>query len=331
MKSLGIISALIVLLAACQFEQPMKLDAPLIKKASVTLTSDIMSPEVLWSFGRLSDVQVSPDEEKILYGVTYLSVEQNKSNRELFVMNADGTNKKQITRTPYGEYNAVWHPKGEQIWYLSAASGSMQIWSMQMDGSNKHQISDVPGDISNFIISPLGKKVLFTQDVKIDKTTVDIYPDLPKADGRIIDDLMYRHWDVWEDGSYSHIFVASYDGSKLLSPVDIMPGEPFDTPLMPFGGIEEISWTPDGQAIAYTCKKLKGKAYTLSTNSDIYLYHLATKETQNLTDGMAGYDRAPFFSPDGKKCTGLAWNEPDLKPTKTDYLCLIWKQTKNNT
>ncbi len=326
MKRIGIISAIIVLLAACQFEQPMKLDAPLIKKASINLTSDIMSPEVLWSFGRISDVQVSPNGEKILYGVTYFSVEQNKSNRELFVMNADGTNKKQITQTPYSEYNAVWHPNGKQIWYLSASSGTMQLWTMKVDGSNKHQLSDAPADITNFIISPLGKKVLFTQDVKIDKSTVDIYPDLPKADGRIIDDLMYRHWDTWEDGFYSHIFVASFDGLNLLAPIDIMPGEPFDTPLKPFGGIEEISWSPDGKSIAYTCKKLKGKAYSLSTNSDIYLYNLATKETKNLTEGMPGYDRSPFFSPDGKKMFWLSMERAGFEADK-DRLFMLNLET----
>lgn len=315
---------------SCQMEKPEKLDAPLIKKCDATLTSDIMTPEVLWSFGRLGDVQVSPDGTKLIYGVSYYSIPQNKSNRELFIMNTDGSGKKQLTLTPYSEYNAVWYPKGDHIWYLSSASGSMQIWSMHSDGTYKQQVSDVDGDITNFIISPDGTKVLFTQDVQIDKTTQDIYKDLPKADGRIITDLMYRHWDTWEDGAYSHIFVADYDGENLLEAKDIMPGEPYDTPLMPFGGIEEINWTPDASAIAYTCKKLKGKAYTLSTNSDVYLYNLTSGETKNLTEGMPGYDRAPFFSPDGSKMYWLSMERGGFEADK-DRLFVMDMKTGEKT
>ncbi|HNS31318.1 MAG TPA: S9 family peptidase, partial [Tenuifilaceae bacterium] len=141
--------------------------------------------------------------------------------------------------------------------------------------------------------------ILFISDVKIDKATVDIYPDLPKASGMIIEDLMYRHWDTWEDGSYSHIFVADFMDGKVANAIDIMPGEPYDTPLKPFGGMEEIAWTPCGKGIAYTCKKLTGKEFPFSTNSDIYLYRIETGETTNLTEGMPGYDKQPLFSPQG--------------------------------
>jgi len=265
-----------------------------------------MTPEVLWAFGRLSDVQVSPDGTKLLYGVSYYSVAQNKGNRELFYMNADGSGKTQITYTPFNEYNAIWTPDGKNITYLSSESGSMQAWKSDLTGTVKTQLSHVDGDITNLALSPDGSKVFFTMDVKVDKSTADVYPDLPKSDGKIITDLMYRHWDTWEDGAYSHLFVGGFDGNSITDPYDIMPGEPYDTPLQPFGGIEEISWNPDGTKLAYTCKKLRGKAYTLSTNSDIYIYDLNTKETKNYTEGMPGYDRAPVFSPDGKKMYWLS-------------------------
>jgi dipeptidyl aminopeptidase/acylaminoacyl peptidase len=325
-----LILALVIFVVSCQMEKPQKLDAPLIKKYEATLTSDIMTPEVLWSFGRLGDVQISPDGSKILYGVSYFSKEQNKSNRELFIINTDGSDKKQLTLTPFSEYNAVWHPAGNHIWYLSSASGTMQIWSMHTDGTYKQQVSAIDGDITNFIISPDGTQVLFTKDVQIDKNTHDIYKDLPKADGRIITDLMYRHWDTWEDGAYSHIFVAGFDGENLTEAKDIMLGEPFDSPLMPFGGIEEISWAPNGKAIAYTCKKLKGKAYTLSTNSDVYLYNMESGETKNLTEGMPGYDRAPFFSPDGSKMYWLSMERSGFEADK-DRLFVMDMKTGEKT
>ncbi len=315
MRKLFLFAIFTGLLASCQLavEQDNKL--PLITKNQLDLTSDIMTPEVLWSFGRLGDVQVSPDGKKILYGVSYYNLEQNRSNRELFVMNADGSGRQQLTETPQNEYNAIWHPDGDQIVYLSSASGEVQAWVMKGDGSAKQQISEIEGGISGLAFSPDGSKGMITKDVQIDPTTEDVYPDLPKSDGRIISDLMYRHWDVWEDGAYSHIFVADFDGAKISGAKDIMPGEPYESPMMPFGGLEEISWTPDSKGIAYTCKKLKGIDYTLSTDSDIYLYDLESGKTKNLTKGMPGYDKAPFFSPDGNK---MYWSSMERATFEAD-------------
>ncbi len=146
----------------------------------------------------------------------------------------------------------------------------------------------------------MANKVLYTQEVQVDKTTQDLHPDLEKTDGRIIDDQMYRHWNTWEDGAYSHIFVADFNGN-FSEGIDLMPGQPYDSPMKPFGGLEEVAWTPDSRSIAYTCKKMNGLDYTFSTDSDIYLYFLESDETTNLTEGMPGYDRVPFFSPDGSK------------------------------
>jgi len=293
-------------ITACQNEKTTTSEAPLIQKNELKLTSNIMTPEVLWSFGRLSDVQVSPNDSKLLYGVSYYSIEQNKGNRELFIMNIDGSDKRQITQSAENEFNAIWHPNGNDIVYLSSSSGSVQAWTMKADGSQKKQLSDIEGGLNSLIFSPNGNKVMFTQEVKIDKSTSDIYADLPKADGKVITDLMYRHWDTWEDGLYSHVFIADFKDDKIQNQKDIMLGEPYDAPLMPFGGIEDISWTPDSKKLAYTCKKLKGREYTLSTNSDVYLYDTESGETRNMTEGMPGYDKSPFFSPDGKKMYWLS-------------------------
>jgi len=316
MKIHILIFSLVFLIAACQVTVQKEGDASLITKNQPELTSDIMTPEVLWSFGRLGDVQVSPDGSKILYGVSYYNVEQNKSNRELFLMNADGSDKVQLTETPQNEYNSVWHPDGERIVYLSSASGEMQAWVMNQDGSGNAQLSDVEGGISSLAFSPQGDKVLFTKDVQINPTTGDVYPDLPQSDARIISDLMYRHWDTWEDGAYSHIFVAGFEGSKITGEKDIMPGEPYDSPLKPWGGLEEVVWTPDGKGIAYTCKKMKGREYAVSTNSDIYLYDLESESARNLTEGMPGYDKAPLFSPDGKKMYWLSMERAGFEADK---------------
>jgi dipeptidyl aminopeptidase/acylaminoacyl peptidase len=172
---------------------------------------------------------------------------------------------------------------------------------MDPDGFGKRQVSHLSSDINSFDWSPDGSHILLTMDVKLDKTPQEIYPDLPKTNVRIINDLMYRHWNAWHDYAYSHIFVASYDETGPGEPLDIMTGERWDAPLAPYFDEAEISWSPDGKQIAYTCKKMSGREYALSTNSDIYLYDLASGETKNLTEGMPGYDKYPSFSEDGSK------------------------------
>jgi len=291
--------------------------AKLIEKHHLKLNSDLMTPEVLWSFGRVGGTEVSPDKSKLLYGVSYYSVPENKGNRELFVMNVDGSDVKQLTHTPdtpESEFNAVWKPDGSKIGFLSSRSGSVQLWEMKPDGSNPVQISDIEGGITGFKYSPDGKRVVFTKEVKVGKDIHDVYPDLDKANAMIATDLMYRHWDEWVT-TYSHIFVADYDGKRLKNAKDIMEGEPYHSPLKPFGGMEQINWSPDSKNIAYTSRKLTGKAYAYSTNSDIYIYNVETGEQYNLTKGMMGYDVAPVYSPDGRK---LAWESMERDGYEAD-------------
>lgn len=265
-----------------------------------------LTPEKLWEMGRVSMDDISPDGKTVVFGITRYNLEENKGNRDLYTVPATGGEIRKITSMERSEVQARWRPDGKKIGFLSSESGSMQLWEMSPDGSAKKQITKVEGGISGFLYAPTGDKILYTRDVKIDQTVNELYPDLPHAKARIIDDLMYRHWTQWHDYAYSHIFVVDYDEGEITGdPVDIMAGEPYDSPLNPFGGIEEIAWSPDGVLIAYTCKKLTGKDAAQSTDSDIYLYDVAAETTVNLTEGMDGYDKEPAFSPDGEF---IAWN-----------------------
>ncbi|MEZ5199280.1 MAG: hypothetical protein R2764_23730 [Bacteroidales bacterium] len=254
------------------------------------------------------------DGKTVMYGVSYYSIEQNKGNRELYTIDVNGENLKQITHSPKSEFNAVWRPDGQKIGFLSSESGSVQLWEMNPDGSGRTQISEIEGGLTGFKYAPDQRKILFTKEVSIENKFPDLYEGLPNATGKLMDDLMYRHWDHWVE-SYSHVFYADYDGTKVWNEKDIMEGEPYQAPLKPFGGIEQVDWTADSKAIAYTCKKKVGKAATLSTNSDIYIYTLATGETKNVTEGMMGFDVAPLFSPDGNY---MAWESMEREGYESD-------------
>ncbi len=300
-----------LLLTACQSAQQRD---DIIGKQSVTIENGVMTTDALMAFGRVSDPVVSPDKSKILYGVSYVSVEQNKSNNELFVVDLNGENKTQITTTAKSESNAVWINGGKEIAYLSSQSGSSQLWIMNADGSNARQISNHEKSINGFLFSPDETRILFISNVKYGERASDIYPDLDQATGRVINDLMYKHWDEWVE-EIPHPYIADFDGKALSNVIDIIEGEPYEAPMKPFGGVESFSWTPDGKSIAYVSRKKTGLEYSISTNSDIYLYNLETKETRNLTEGMMGYDTNPTFSPDGKY---LAWTSMERDGYESD-------------
>jgi dipeptidyl aminopeptidase/acylaminoacyl peptidase len=321
MKKLSLILTLALFAGfyACKPVEKKAEEAPLIEKQTLDLKSDLMTPEVLWSLGRLSEPELSPDKKTILYGVTYYDLAQNKGNRELYTIGTDGQNAKRLTTTKFSEYQAMWTPDGTKVVFMSAESGSMQVWEMAPDGSNRKQITGIETGINGFKYSPDMKKLLYTADVTPEQQNKDLYEGLPKASGKVITDLMYRHWDTWVQ-AYSHIFVAELGAEKITKGTDIMLNEPYECPLMPFGGMEQINWSPDSKVIAYTCRKKKGVEYAISTNSDIYLYEVEGGKTANISEGMMGYDVAPVFSPDGKK---IAWQSMERDGYESDKNRLI--------
>lgn len=261
--------------------------------------------ELMWKLGRVSEATVSPDGKTILYGVTYFNLDENKGKRDLYTIPVVGGKPQKITTQETSSYNGIWKPDGRGIAFMNAASGSMQIWECNTDGSGLRKLTSIEGGIGGFAYSPDMKHVLFSKDVKLDQSPADLYPHLPKANVIIADDLMYRHWDHWHDYTYSHVFYAPLGQNGIGEPIDIMEGERWDSPLEPNGGMEQIAWSADGSKIAYTCKKLSGKAYAISTNSDIYIYDINSKQTVKLTQDNPGYDQDPVFSHDGRK---LVWH-----------------------
>ncbi len=286
----------------------------MIKRTLLTvtliLTSLIMmgqkqtyTPELLWKLGRVGEATLSPDGKQILYGITYYDAATNKSSRDLYLISADGGAPMQITKTAVSEYGAIWRPDGLKIAYMAVVNDAMQVFEMNPDGTEVKQITAIEGGIEGFQYAPTMDKILFTKSVKLDPNVQDMHPDLPLADALVVDDLMYRHWNHWTTHSYSHVFVADYPALKNVT--DIMEGERFACPIPNYGGIEEVTFSPDGKKIAYTSKKKVGKDFAVSTNADIYIYDIAAKTTTNLSAPNAGYDINPVFSADGNL---LVWS-----------------------
>lgn len=275
------------------------IDCPNFKSAT-----GIFDIDALEALGRVSEPRVSPDGKRVLFGVSYESVPQNKSNRDLYVMNIDGTGVTRITKTAQSENSAVWIDNGTRIAFVYAEKDSSpQLWVMNADGTERHAATNIEGGIEGFLFSPDQSKVVLISTVKYNRTAADIYPDLSKATGRVIDDLMYKHWDTWVT-EIPHPFIGSFDGQTVTDLKDIMEGEPYEAPMRPFGGVESFAWSPDSKILVYTSRKKTGMEYALSTNSDLYAYNLTTETTTNLTEGMMGYDTNPAFSPDGRY---MAW------------------------
>ncbi|MDE6644583.1 MAG: S9 family peptidase [Muribaculaceae bacterium] len=298
-------------------------DAPMIDKTDFKATSRIFSIEAMGALGRLSSPTLSPDGKTVLYSLSYESLEQNRSNACLYTIPADGGEITRITNTPKSESNAVWIDGGKRIAFLSTKSGKGQVWVMNADGSARKQLTNVEAGVDGFRISPDQSRIVMISPVKYARTAQDVYPDLPKATGRIIDDLMYKHWDEWVT-EIPHPFIAEIDLEKGTcgDAKDVMSDEPFEAPVKPFGGIESIAWTPDSKGIVYVSKKSKGQDYALSTNSNLYQYDIAAGTTVCLTEGNNGYDTNPVFSPDGTKLAWLSMEHDGYESDKNRIMVL---------
>ncbi|MDR0711329.1 MAG: S9 family peptidase [Prevotellaceae bacterium] len=279
----------------------------------------ILTPEILWKFGQVSDPQISPDGGQIVYCVKRYNLSANRGVTSLYLIPSNGeATPVKLTDEQGSESNPRWSADGKTIRFISDRSGTEQIWEIA-PADKKHvakQLSDVKDGITAFAFSPKDNMLLYVKKVQVSKTLAERYPDLPKANVRIIDDLMYRHWNTWNDGSYHHVFVAGFSFGTLVGEKDINEGEAWDTPRATGFDVSDICWDAEGRYIYYASKKMTGKEYALSTNSDIYRYDTETGITTNLTEANKGYDHHPLISPDGKRLAWLSMETPGYESDK---------------
>lgn len=303
-----------------------------IGRSNIRIEDGRLTPEVLWSMGRIGGVAVSPDGSKVAYQVSYYSVKENASHTVIYVMDDKGGNVRLLTKTAKSEHSPAWIDN-DNIAFLTVKDGVQQIFSMDSDGKHRKQLSFSDKDIEGFLFSPDMSNVLMVMSVPNPLVKEQQYEDLPKASGMIADDLMFRHWDSWVT-SLPHPFVGAFKGGKVSDKaVDLIAGEPYESPMLPFGGIEQFAWSPDGKTVAYTCRKKAGTEYTKSTDSDIYLYNIENGDVKNLCklpgadDLNMGYDSNPSFSGDGRY---IAWLSMERDGYESDINRLYVMDLKDN-
>lgn len=276
-----------------------------------------MTPEMLLSMPRVGSYALSPSGKQIVYMVSQPSIKDNNSRTALYLINADGSGRKALTEpSASSEYAPRWSRDGKRIYFMRATDEGLQLFSRLLSDGRETQHTAIAGGIVDYLFSPDESKLLYVQDIKARPVVTDIYPDLDKAEARIIDDLMYKHWDEWVS-TMPHPFIAKVSESPITKGLDLLEGEPYEAPMRPHNGVEDIAFSPDGNLIAYACRKKTGLEYSLSTNSDIYIYNVSTGETTNVSEGLMGYDTNPVFSPDGHSLIWIGMerdgNESDLQ------------------
>ena len=275
------------------------------------------TPEIMWKMSRIGAQTLSPDGSQLLYTVTQYNLAENRGVTFLWLRDMTTGVERALTDNTSTNTAPQWLDN-QTIAFMSNRSGAMQAWSMGVDGSNLTQVTDIEGGIEGFGIA--GDHAFYVQRVKVAPLKgSDKYGDMDKSKVRVYDDLMVRHWDYWDDGSYLHIFAADYANGKIVNGKDIIGADKaYDAPLAPYFDTAEIRLSPDGSQLAYTCKPLTGVDYALSTDSDIFLYDFATEATRNLSkeaaatgvDKFVGYDKYPVFSPNGKKIAFRSQRRP---------------------
>ena len=284
-------------ITSCSKKEEKPMEGEKETKISEIQEKHNFNAEDLMSLKRVSDPQVSPDGKWVLYRVSTPSIEENKFYSDLYVVSIDGTEVKQITENNASTSNGRWSPDGNKIAFLSNRDGDKnQIYVMDFPNGEPKKITEIENGVSNLLWSPDGKYFSFTSDVKMIETEQDIYPEYPDAKVRIYETVPVRHWDHWIDEKFSHLFIMPVEGGE---PKDLTEGEKYDVPLSPFGGVGQICWSPDSKEIAYVSKKMWGKEFVETTNSEIYIVDIESGETVNITAGMPGFDLDPVYSPDG--------------------------------
>ena len=316
MKKIILMATIALLASSCQLFDKNKKP---VTKPEISIEGGRLTPEALWAMGRINSVHPDKQTGQIAYTVSYYSVEENHSTSWIRIAKevpeeeiTDSTQLLEVTDEFIG-HSPAWYDG--KLCYLNKENKLVIRHKSKLNFAKEEIITDFDHEIEGFLMSPNGNQVILIAQVKANATTADKHPDLPLASGRVIDDLMYKHWDEWTETA-PHPFLCTIDEDLEVSEcIDLLEGTPYESPMKPFGGVEQLAWSPDGKKIAYTCRKKTGLDYAVSTNSDIYIYDIETGSHTNLTEDNSGYDTNPSYSPDGQ---WIAWQSMERDGYESD-------------
>ncbi len=280
---------------------------------------------------RVGDPQVSPDGKSIVFVLRKTDLEANRGRTDLWLVGTEGTGLKQLTSHPAGDFNPRWSPDGNSVLFLSTRSGSSQVWRIYLTGGEAVQATEQPLNVGNLVLSQDGNHIAFTMEVFTECEEINCTKEKltakenSKTSGVIFEKLFVRHWDTWKDGRRSHIFVMPTNGGDV---VDIMKGMDADSPSKPFGGAEEITFTPDSKAIVFTARDV-GREEPWSVDFDLFSAPIdASKAPECLTEKNQAWDTGPAFSPDGKTLAYLAMSRPGFEADRFRIVLRDWTSGK---
>jgi dipeptidyl aminopeptidase/acylaminoacyl peptidase len=282
--------------------------------------------QALWSMRRISSPAVSADGALIAFVVRDTDFEANRGSTDIWLVDRGGGGVRQLTRDPASDVSPVWAPDGSLL-FLSTRSGSSQVWRIDPRGGEAEPVTELGDGVSNLTVSPRGDRIAFTMEVFADCDTLSCTAerltqrDDEQASGRVYDELFVRHWDAWEDGRRSHLFTMALPDGE---PIDVTVGVRGDVPSKPFGGAEEITFTPDGEGLVFTMRE-GGTAEAWSTDFDLWLAPAdGSGRPVALTPENEAWDTQPRFSPDGSLLAYLAMERPGYESDRLRLLVREW-------
>ncbi len=281
----------------------------------------------LWAMQRVGELKVSPDGGTLVFVKAVTDLEANRMRRDLWLVSADGGEPRRLTTHEAGAGSPAWSPDGRWIYFLTGRSGASQVWRIAPDGGEAEKVTDLPLDVAGFKLSPDGAHLAVALEVFPDAATPAETKERleakekEKATGQLYERLMVRHWDTWKDGRRSHLFLVPVEGGD---PVAVTPGLDADAPTKPFGGMEEVAFTPGAGGVVFAAHD---RGADMAWTTDVDLFFASSRgfgERRCLTAGNDAWCNHPTFSPDGSKLAWLAMERPGFEADRIRIVVQEW-------